>query len=95
MNQLVDYLSTLENRVRDSEANNASLQRFPVDMGDNPARTLPKTGLVSDKFLTRAFTVWGDYFVAQLIISLPIFLLQLIWVFYFFFLNRSGGLPTF
>jgi hypothetical protein len=38
---------------------------------------LPDTSLVSDSFLTRAFTVWGHYFVAQLIISIPFFLLGL------------------
>jgi hypothetical protein len=33
---------------------------------------LPKTGLLSPSFIQRAFTVWGHYFVAQLIISIPI-----------------------
>jgi hypothetical protein len=33
------------------------------------ARVLPRTGLLSDKFLTRAFTVTGYYLVAGLIIE--------------------------
>ncbi|MFQ5633229.1 MAG: hypothetical protein ACE5I1_31070 [bacterium] len=37
--------------------------------------TLPKTDLLSDSFLRRAFTVWGHQIVASLIVVLPIYLL--------------------
>ncbi len=40
--------------------------------------TLPRTNLVSDKFLTRAFAVLGHYLVASLIIFVPIYALILI-----------------
>lgn len=36
---------------------------------------LPNTNLLSNKFLTRAFTVLGHYLVASLIIALPIYAL--------------------
>ena len=31
---------------------------------------IPDTKLLSAKFMTRAWTIWGHYFVAQLVISL-------------------------
>jgi cell division septum initiation protein DivIVA len=34
--------------------------------------SLPQTGLLSESFLTRAFAVWGHYFVAQLLIGVVI-----------------------
>jgi hypothetical protein len=97
MNELVGYLNTLENRVRDLEARNAALQRDLSLVSVDPAKALPKTGLVSDKFLQRAFTVWGHYFVAQLIISVPLFLIQLIFIYSYFFLfaPQSNGFPLF
>jgi len=36
---------------------------------------LPRTNLLSHSFLTRAFTVLGHYFVASLIIVIPIYIL--------------------
>lgn len=39
---------------------------------------LPQTKLVSPNFLSRAFAVWGHYFVAQLIIGLVVFVVMLI-----------------
>jgi len=33
-------------------------------------RSLPDLGILSRNFLTRAFSVWGLYFVAQLLISI-------------------------
>lgn len=33
---------------------------------------LPKTNVIAQGFLTRAFAIWGHYFVAQLLISLVI-----------------------
>ncbi|NUO83767.1 hypothetical protein HUU05_27135 [candidate division KSB1 bacterium] len=40
--------------------------------------TQPRTNLLSDKFLTRAFAVLGHYLVASLIIFVPIYALILI-----------------
>jgi len=88
MNELTDYLSKLETRLVTLESQNNALrnalsqvkhraeaQTFKTERG------LPETGLVSDSFFVRAFTVWGHYFVAQLIIGIPIFICYMIFLF--------------
>jgi len=88
MNELTDYLSELETRLVTLESQNNALrnalsqvkhraeaQSFKTERG------LPETGLVSDSFFVRAFTVWGHYFVAQLIIGIPIFICYMIFLF--------------
>jgi hypothetical protein len=72
MNELTGYLDAMENRVKALESQNESLKNYVTAMGGNAAKMLPKTGLISPSFIQRAFTVWGHYFVAQLIISVPI-----------------------
>ncbi len=69
------YLEGLERRIVDLENENGrlkdALQKNSLE-NVNPRsflRLLPETGLLSRSFLTRAFTVWGHLFVAQLIIS--------------------------
>ena len=44
----------------------------------SPQVTLPNTALISPSFLSRAFAVWGHYFVAQLLIAIPIYVLILL-----------------
>jgi len=39
---------------------------------------LPQTKLVSPSFMSRAFAVWGHYFVAQFIIGLIAFVISMI-----------------
>ena len=39
------------------------------------ATKLPNTALISPSFMSRAFAVWGHYFVAQLIIAIPIYII--------------------
>lgn len=88
MNELTKYLSAMEIRLAALESENTTLrnalsqvkhkaeaQTFKTERG------LPDTGIVSDSFFVRAFTVWGHYFVAQLIISIPIFICYLIFFF--------------
>lgn len=88
MNDLTKYLSAMEIRLAALESENTTLrnalgqvkhkaeaQTFKTERG------LPDTGIVSDSFFVRAFTVWGHYFVAQLIISIPIFICYLIFFF--------------
>ena len=99
MTELIDYLAALEKRVTSLETENQIL-RSSVSSADpgvslQKARivdivngTLPHTGLLSDSFLYRAFTVWGHYFVAQLIIGLG---LGLIYFIGFMLLAFSGG----
>jgi hypothetical protein len=72
MNELTSYLDAMENRVKTLESQNDSLKRYISEMGGDAAKMLPKTGLISSSFIQRAFTVWGHYFVAQLIISIPV-----------------------
>jgi hypothetical protein len=72
MNELTSYLEAMENRVKALENQNESLRHYITGMEGDAAKMLPKTGLLSSNFIQRAFTVWGHYFVAQLIISIPI-----------------------
>jgi hypothetical protein len=88
MNELTGYLSALENRLATLESENKSLRNALSDVKHKAAaqsfrveRGLPATGLVSDSFFIRAFTVWGHYFVAQLIIGVPLFICYLIFFF--------------
>jgi hypothetical protein len=88
MNELTTYLSTLETRLATLESENNTLRNALSDVKHKAAaqsfkvdRGLPETGLVSDSFFIRAFTVWGHYFVAQLIIGIPMFICYLIFLF--------------
>ena len=88
MNELTSYLSVLENRVATLESENKSLRNALVDVKHKAAaqsfkveRGLPETALISDSFFMRAFAVWGHYFVAQLIIGIPLFTCYLIFFF--------------
>lgn len=100
MNELVSYLEVLETRLQALEAENTalrtqkdSLKEYIQELSGDAQRLLPKTGLVSPSFIQRAFTVWGHYFVAQLIISVPIACLYFILM---YVLVRQGvQLPTY
>jgi len=59
-------IEELKERVQQIEA------RYEV------APRLPSTNLISDKFLSRSFAVFGHNFVASLIISLPFYVLAFI-----------------
>lgn len=72
MNELTNYLAKLEDRVVTLESQNDSLNRYITEMGGDAGKMIPKTSLLSSNFIQRAFAVWGHYFVAQLIISIPI-----------------------
>jgi hypothetical protein len=100
MTDLVVYLDSIEKRVLTLERENQALQdqkevlnRYIQELGGDVQKNLPKTSLLSSNFLMRAFTVWGHYFVAQLIISIPITIVSII---VFFSLLRQGIsiLPT-
>jgi len=39
------------------------------------AARLPDSNIINRKFLSRAFAVWGHYFVTQLIIVVPIYVI--------------------
>lgn len=90
MTDLTNYLTALEQRVHTLEGQNESLQRYVTELGGDARKMLPKTGLISPSFIQRAFTVWGHYFVAQLIIGVPIACIY--FVFVYFTLSQSGVL---
>ena len=79
MSELLSYLESLENRLNTLENDNRVLQDQKeflskyidgLDKTEHPA--LPRTNIVSPSYIKRAFAVWGHYFVANLIISIPI-----------------------
>ncbi len=85
MNELVEYLGKLEERVNALEAENANLRSIvPVKEsidGNAIARyvsnSLPQTDIINRSFLRRAFAVYGHFFVANLIVSAVVFLIYL------------------
>jgi hypothetical protein len=81
MNELTSYLARLEDRVMTLENQNQSLNRYITEMGGDAGKMLPKTSLISSSFIQRAFAVWGHYFVAQLIIGIPIFCIYMIFTY--------------
>ena len=78
MNELVEYLGNLENRVKSLETENVDLRALaPKDEGMDGnmiakyvSNALPQTNLLSPGFFKRAFAVWGHFFVANLIIGI-------------------------
>lgn len=83
MNELVEYLGRLEERVKYLEEENRQLRANPGSASNIDERTiakhvasfLPLTNIVHPSFLKRAFAVWGHFFVAHLIITLPFILI--------------------
>jgi hypothetical protein len=77
MNELTSYLEAMENRVKTLEGQNEFLSHALTELGGEEKKALPKTSLLSRKFLARAFTVWGHYFVANFFIFLAVSLIVL------------------
>jgi hypothetical protein len=72
MNELTSYLDTMENRVKTLEDQNEDLRRTITAGEEKTTKALPETNLLNHSFFKRAFTVWGHYFIAQLIIGLVV-----------------------
>ena len=80
MNELIEHLGVLEGRINRLEAENtqlrsAALSNTNVDgnvIAKYVARALPQTNIINRNFLKRAFTVWGHFFVANLIIGVTV-----------------------
>jgi len=73
-----EYVFALEKRVMVLEIELNSLrQAFSASLSrtDLAIARLPNSALLSPKFLSRAFAVWGHYLVAQLLIAIPVYLL--------------------
>ncbi len=71
-----EYIFALERRLMVAEE---EVRRLTVALQQTTTQTnqgmskLPSTALLSKSFLTRAFAVWGHFFVAQLMIAVPIY----------------------
>ena len=85
MGELENYLSAQEERITALEAQNRQLReklekpvlfRQQVEKALDDA--LPNTSILSNNFLTRAFSIWGHYFVAQLMIGLIVLAVYLV-----------------
>jgi hypothetical protein len=59
------YIEYLEERIA----------RLEAAMASGGAVQLPRTQLLSPKFITRAFAVWGHSIVAQLIVVIPVYVI--------------------
>ena len=82
-NQLKQKLKSIDSTLARDQQEIQQAVRQARDTGSeafNVLRSLPQSGLLSRSFITRAFSVWGHLFVAQLIISLGFFVLYLIFV---------------
>lgn len=50
----------------------ARVQQLEQQVSSRPVASLPPYGIVSKNFLTRAFSVWGLYFVSSLLIGIAL-----------------------
>ncbi len=50
----------------------ARVQQLEQQITTRPPSVLPQYGILSRNFLTRAFSVWGLYFVASLLIGIAL-----------------------
>ncbi len=66
MQEMASEIESLRLRIQQIES------RYEV------APRMPSTALVSDKFMTRAFAVFGHNFVASLVVSIPFYILMFI-----------------
>lgn len=81
MNELIEYLGIIEQRLQTLEIENRRLREIAQSNANNVdrnliskyvSRALPQTNLLSPNFLKRAFAVWGHFFVSNLIIGVII-----------------------
>ncbi len=70
LTELNNYLNGLDKRIAALESEEKVIKGAINDLGNENYFRLPRTGLLSHNFLWRAFTIWGHYFVAQLILGL-------------------------
>ena len=85
LQQLTAYLEGQNQRISALEEENKKLMTFIAsrlvhkeDILETVEEVLPKTGVISPRFMKRAFSIWGHYFVAQLIIGAGIGLAYLV-----------------
>ncbi|HMB25349.1 MAG: hypothetical protein ACM33V_08725 [Chloroflexota bacterium] len=99
MNQLGEYIGDLEQRIKNLEEENQKLRLAPPAANSAPveketiaryvAQFMPQTNILHPNFLTRAFAIWGHYFVVQFIISIVLSILYCL-----LFVVIGGSLPS-
>jgi hypothetical protein len=72
MNELTSYLDSMEKQVKTLESQNDFLKQSLGRLEEGATNALPRTSLLSRRYMKRAFAVWGHYFVANFIIGLII-----------------------
>jgi hypothetical protein len=100
MNELVEYLGRLEERIKALETENGELRTIASSRGNIDGNMIgraisthiPQTNLLNPSFLKRAFTVWGHFFVANLMIGAVVFVIYLCLMMVFFG-SLLGNLP--
>lgn len=98
LEDLNGYLTALEERIAVLEQEDRTVKgvineiNHDLQTSKRQEVSLPATGLLSHNFFTRAFTVWGHYFVASLIIGLVLSFIYL--VIFVEILGSSVGLLT-
>ncbi|BAJ62552.1 hypothetical protein [Anaerolinea thermophila] len=87
VNELVEYLNDLEAKIRVLEDENTALRSAMEEVSNSNRNVLnllrqewPRTGLVSRSFWIRALTVYGHFFVIQLIVTAFLFVGYLIFI---------------
>ncbi len=69
------YVRSLENRINRLEDNLVASQaalKSTSDQVEELLEILPNTAIISQSFVQRAFAVWGHYFMAQIMIAIPV-----------------------
>ncbi|HQN03947.1 MAG TPA: hypothetical protein PK174_00890 [Anaerolineaceae bacterium] len=98
MTEMLSYLNNLENRIIALESENRILKSRAdtFSKGDRLTvqqeidRYLPRTNILSSSYISRAFAVWGHYFVAQLVIGVGMAFIYLIIAVVILGMSRSG-----
>jgi len=87
INELVEYLNDLEAKIRVLEDENSALRSAMEEVSSTNRSVVnllrqewPRTGLVSRSFWIRALTVYGHFFVIQLIVTAFLFVGYLIFI---------------
>ncbi len=98
MTEMLSYLNNMENRIIALESENRILKERTdtANRSDRLAfqqeidRYLPRTNILSSSFISRAFAIWGHYFVAQLVIGVGMAFIYLIIAVVILGMSRSG-----
>jgi hypothetical protein len=79
--EVVQYLQSLERRVKkleETSSDSESSMELASKQITEMRTLLPDTAVISHSYVRRAFAIWGHYFIAQLIISIPLYCIAVI-----------------